>query len=596
MENITDRMENIAENSFATLSREEIVALFEKMLNNEPVESLRRTVEAMKIAFYRSQDVEAVVEDAEVAEGAEGAEATDDSVAEGEESVAETTVEAKGELESRFKTLVAQYRSLRDAHLAEQEQQRELNLRIKLQIIEELKELVESDETQTHTFNKFRELQERWRAAGQVPVANIKDIWEQYNYQIERFYGVIKINRELRDLDQRKNLELKVALCERAEALLQVANVIDAFRELQLLHDEWREVGPVDIESKESIWLRFKEATSTINKRHANHFDALRGEQESNLKRKEEMCEKIEAFVANQPTTHNGWNKCSEELQQIQQEWRTVGFAPKKDNTTIYSRFRAACDAFFAAKRLFYAASKDEQSQNLAAKIALCEAAETISKSEDWKSASDELIKLQAEWKGVGAVSRRDSDKVWKRFRAACDLFFERKATHFSSESNDQQSNLAAKEEILTKMKSVVESGKIDSIDVIKNFQRRWSEIGFVPIKSKDALQTKYKEVVDEMFKLLRSEESSRNIGAYRNRIESLKGKGGVVGEREKLSLRLKQVKQDIIQLENNMGFFAKSKGAEGMIADVQRKIEAGMREIEQIKEKIKMIDIAERG
>lgn len=571
MENITESMDNTTENSFAALSREQIVDLFEKMLNDEPVESLRRTVEAMKIAFYRNQEVA--------------------------ESTEEVVDEAKSELESKFKGLMAKYRTLRDAHIAEQDQQREFNLKAKLQVIEELKELVESDETQTLTFNKFRELQERWRAAGQVPVANLKDIWEQYNYQIERFYGVIKINRELRDLDQKKNLEAKTSLCERAEALIEMSNVIESFRELQLLHDEWREIGPVDVDSKEAIWGRFKEATTTINKRHATHFDTLRGEQEQNLQRKAELCERIEACVANQPKSHNSWNKSSEELQAIQQEWRTIGFAPKKDNTPIYNRFRAACDAFFAAKREFYAASKDEHSQNLAAKVALCEAAEALAQSEDWKTASDELIKLQGEWKSVGAVSRRDSDKIWKRFRAACDIFFERKASRFSSENNDQQANLAAKEEIIAAIEGVVASGKIDSIDVIKSYQRKWSDIGFVPIKSKEALQTKYKEVVDEMFKLLRSEESSRNIGAYRNRIEGMKGnKSGVSSERDKLSQRLKQVKLDIIQLENNMGFFAKSKGAEGMIADVQRKIEAGRREIEQIKEKIKLIDIAERN
>ncbi len=246
------------------------------------------------------------------------------------------------------------------------------------------------------------------------------------------------------------------------------------------------------------------------------------------------------------------------------------------------------------AKREFYAAAKGEQDQNLDAKKRLCEAAELIANSEDWRGASDELIKLQAEWKQIGSVSRRHSDKIWKRFRAACDLFFERKAAHFASESSDQSECLKQKEELLVQMQQVIDNGAVSSIDVIKGFQRKWSEIGFVPIKSKESLQSRYKKVVDQMFTSLRSEEGSRSMSAFRNRIES-KGGRGAANERDKLSARLKQLKIDITQLENNLGFFAKSKGAEAMIADVQRKIESGHREIEQIKEKIKMIDIAAR-
>ncbi len=583
-----DIMDNGMENSFAAMNRAELIALFEKMLNEEPIESLRRAVESMKVAFYKSQSGE------EEGQKDASSEATVIADFEAAEKIAEQAAQIAEQEERQFKALIAEYRKRRDSHLEDMEQQREFNLRAKQQIIEELKELTASDETQTLTFNKFRELQERWRNIGQVPTSNIKDIWEQYNFQIEKFYGVIKINRELRDLDQRKNLEAKVAICERAEALMTSENVIEAFHELQLLHDQWREVGPVDLESKEAIWLRFKEATTIINKRHADYFNSLREEQESNLKLKSEFCDRIEAFVATLPSSHNEWTKCSEELQTIQQEWRKIGFAPKKDNTTVYNRFRTACDAFFMAKREFYAAAKGEQDQNLDAKKRLCEAAELIANSEDWRGASDELIKLQAEWKQIGSVSRRHSDKIWKRFRAACDLLFERKAAHFASESSDQSECLKQKEELLVQMQQVIDNGAVSSIDVIKGFQRKWSEIGFVPIKSKESLQSRYKKVVDQMFTSLRSEEGSRSMSAFRNRIES-KGGRGAANERDKLSARLKQLKIDITQLENNLGFFAKSKGAEAMIADVQRKIESGHREIEQIKAKIKMIDIAAR-
>ncbi|MEE1167570.1 MAG: DUF349 domain-containing protein, partial [Alistipes sp.] len=399
--------------------------------------------------------------------------------------------------EQRFKELFAIYREQRDKHIAQMEADKEDNLKIKLQIIEELKELVNSDETMNTTFTRFRELQTRWKETGLVPQQNVKDLWETYNLHVENFYNFIKINKELRDLDLKKNYEAKISLCEQAEALTFDSQIVESFRKLQKLHDEWRETGPVALEFKEALWERFKEASSRINKRHQEHFESIKAEQTKNLALKSELCEKVEAMLERPSLSRKEWNKLSDELLEIQKVWKTIGYAPKRDNNRIYERFRAACDKFFELKREFYAGVKKEMEHNLALKNELCEQAEALSVSEDWKHATDELIALQAKWKQVGPVARRHSDVVWKRFRAACDKFFERKATHFSSIDSEHEQNLKLKQELLAEMKQA--DVKAAGFDAIKEFQRRWSQIGFVPIKHKDALQKEYKAIVDAM-------------------------------------------------------------------------------------------------
>ncbi len=609
-----ERQENMSEDCFAGKSRSELVSMFERVLENEPVESLRRTVEAIKVAFYKvprdgeaveAVEVEAVAQgdvasDVEVAEAAAAEVATEATESEAVEVTTEATESGVKEADAdeiKLKALIREYRTRRDAFMQQQEQEREVNLREKLQIIEELKVLTESEETLDHTFHKFRELQQRWRVVGQVPQPQMKDVWERYHLYTENFYAVIKINRELRDLDLKKNLEAKTELCEAAEALLKLQNPIEAFQQLQPLHDQWRETGPVEAEVKETIWLRFKEASGIINKNHLDHFESLKAAQSENLARKEALCKRVEELIASAPKSHKEWTAANDALLQIQQEWKTIGFAPKKDNTRIYNQLRVLCDKFFAAKREFYSEAKGEMEQNLERKKALCEAAEALAQSEEWKTAGDELIKLQAEWKSIGAVSRRHSDQIWKRFRAACDAFFDRKAAHFSSQDQDQSENLKLKEALLVEMTEATAKG-FDGVEAIKAFQRRWSEIGFVPMKQKEALQQRYKEAVDKMFNTLRGEERERHLGAFRERVSSMKSDGGngkMRGERERLTLKLKQLTADINQLENNIGFFARSKGAEAMIADVNKKIEKAKREIVEVKEKIKVIDLAAR-
>ena len=564
------------EDKFAGKGKEELVALFARMLEEQPVQSIRRDVEALKIAFYRIRRAE--VEAARRRFVEEGG---------AEEDFAPSVDGAEIQLKEQFK----EYRRRRDAFIANLEAEKEANLKVKQAIIEELKELVNSDETLNHTFNKFRELQQRWKDTGIVPQQHVKDLWETYNLHVENFYSFIKINKELRDLDLKKNYEQKVALCEQAEALVLEPSVVEAFHKLQKLHDEWRETGPVANEYKEALWERFKAASSRINKQHQEHFETLKGEQVKNLELKTGLCVATEELSSQPLTTRKEWNRASDRLLEIQKTWKTIGFAPKKDNNRIYERFRTACDRFFEAKRQFYAGMKTEMEHNLQLKIEICEAAESLMNSEEWKKATDELIALQARWKEIGAVSRRHSDAIWKRFRAACDKFFERKASHFASVDGEHEENLRQKLALLDEMAAA--DVKAGGYDVIREFQRRWGEIGFVPIKQKDAVQKKYKAAVDALFNTLRGSERDRSMNRFREKVSSLKSAGSnrLRSERERLYNKVRQLEQEIGLLENNIGFFAKSKNAEALVADVKAKIDRAREEMAAAIEKVKLID-----
>jgi len=564
------------EEKFAGKSKEELLEQFDRMLAEQPVQAIRRDVEALKIAFYRLRRAEVETARRAFIDGG------------GSEEEFVPTVDGA---EVRLKELFKEYRRRRDEFIANLEAEKEQNYRTKLAIINELKELVDSDETLNHTFNKFRELQQRWKETGPVPLQQVKDLWETYNLHVENFYNFIKINKELRDLDLKKNYEQKAALCEQAEALVLEPSVIEAFHKLQKLHDAWRETGPVANEFKETLWERFKAASSRINKQHQEHFEALKAEQVKNLELKTELCAAAEELSAQPSTTRKEWNKASERLLEIQKTWKTIGFAPKKDNNRIYERFRAACDKFFEAKRAFYAGVKTEMEHNLQLKVELCEQAEALSESENWKATTEELIALQARWKEIGAVSRRHSDVVWKRFRVACDKFFERKASHFSGVDSQYEENLQKKLALLDEMAAAdVAAG---GFEVIREFQRRWGEIGFVPIKQKDAIQKRYKAVVDAMFDTLRGSERDRSMNRFRDKVSSLKASGDrrLRSERERLYNKVRQMEQEIALLENNIGFFAKSKNADALVADVRAKIDRIRTEMAAAIEKVKLID-----
>ncbi len=561
-------------------TKAELVELFAQLLEEKPIQTLRRDAEAIKVAFYKRHRAD--VEAARKAHLEAG----------GDPEAFDTPADAD---EARLKELVAEYRRRRDAFLATIEEDREANLKTKLEIIEELKALVGGNETMGQTFNTFRELQQRWRDTGPVPLGNVKDLWETYNHHVENFYSYIKINKELRDLDLKKNYEAKLVLCEEAEALLLEPSIVAAFHKLQKLHDQWREVGPVAVEHKETVWERFREASGRINRQHQSHFDEIKEEQKKNLDLKSELCEQVEALTKEPYTTRKEWNKASDRLLEIQKVWKTIGFAPKKNNTRVYERFRNASDAFFEAKRDFYNRLKVEMEHNLGLKNEICEAAEALSGSDQWRKTSEELVALQKRWKEIGPVPRRHSDAVWKRFRAACDAFFERKNSHFSDVEGGYKENLERKRALM----AAAEEKGFDNItfDDIKEFQRQWSEIGYVPIKQKEAVAKQYKEIVDRMFATLRGGEQQRSMDKFRSRVTTLKSTGDkrLRFERERLYNKVKQLESDIATLENNIGFFGNSKNAEAMIADVREKISRAKDEMASTIEKIKLIDANEQ-
>ena len=561
----------------ARLDRQQLVELFASLLHTKPVQQIRREAEAIKVAFYKLHRADYEQKKREFIENGGNT---------------EDFAPQPDEYEAKLKELFAEYRRRRTEYIASIEKEKEENLKTKLQIIEELKELVNGNETMNTTFNTFRELQQRWRDTGIVPEANIKELWETYNLHVENFYNYIKINKELRDLDLKRNYETKLQLCEAAEALVLEPSIVTAFRKLQELHEQWRETGPVANEYKEVLWDRFKEASTRINKQHQEYFEKLKEEQKHNLELKTELCVKVEELSSEILTTRKEWNKASDRLIEIQKVWKTIGFAPQKDNTKIYERFRAACDKFFDQKREFYEQLKSEMDNNLQLKTEICKQAEALQDSEQWKKTTDELISLQKRWKEIGPVSRRHSDAIWKRFRAACDRFFERKAAHFSGIDAQHEENLRAKLALLEEIEAAdVAAG---GFEMIKDFQRRWNEIGFVPIKQKDEIQKRYKTAVDNMFAILRGGERERSMNRFRAKVSDMKnnGAGRLRFERDKLYNKVRQLESDIATLENNIGFFSRSKNAENMIREVEAKIAKAKQEMADTIEKIKLIDL----
>lgn len=556
---------------YSELSVQELLAEFERLIEAEDKSELHKNAEIIKTCFYKQ-----VLKNKPEAEE-ESAEETEEA-----EAKPETTEEIT------FKRLYARYKVLRADLMRNLEQQKEKNLEDKLAIIEGIKELLEKQEDINHTFPEFRALQLRWKEVGPVPLARTKDVWESYQHCVEKFYDYVKINNELRDLDFKHNLELKEQICEKAEALVNEPGIISAFHKLQKLHEEWREIGPIARDLREQVWDRFKVATTAINKRHQEYFEEQKLKQKENLDGKTVICEKAEA-IANEPVEDgNQWNAKAKAMEDLQKEWRTIGFASKKENQRIYDRFRAACDKFYNAKRDYYSGFKNEMQDNMAKKVALCEQAEALNQSDDWRKTTDQLIALQKQWKEIGPVPRKQAEAVWKRFRAACDDFFTRKSKHFSGVDANYEENLAAKEALIKDIEEFSTEGVDDIAAVIKDFQAKWNAIGFVPIKDKERIQAAYKAAMDKHFGQMRASHSYERRSSSRNnrgRVDDVRS------GRDKLIQRFRQLESDITVWENNMGFFAKSKNADKILADTCKKIEQAKAELVELEEKIKQFD-----
>ncbi|NJM16736.1 MAG: DUF349 domain-containing protein [Bacteroidales bacterium] len=480
-------------------------------------------------------------------------------------------------LEEKFKQLYNEYKDKKTAHFQKLEENKQNNLKTKYQIIEEIKELVNREESLDKTFKEFHELQTKWRDTGLVPQANVKDLWESYHHNVEMFYDYIKINKELRDLDLKKNQESKITLCEKAEGLLLENNIIKAFKSLQVFHDQWREIGPVPQEHREEIWERFKDATSKINKKHQEFFVNLKEEQKNNLDQKEALCAKAEELSNSEISGFENWDKKSNEIIELQKVWKTIGFAPKKENNKVYERFRAACDKFFNLKREFFSEIREHQNNNLQLKTDLCMQAESLKDSTEWKKTTDDLIALQKRWKEIGPVPKKHSDLIWKRFRAACDAFFNNKSNYFSHIDEEYEENLKKKEELIVQVENFEFSGDVDeNFDRLKQIQRQWTDIGFVPIKKKEEIQKRFREAINVKFDRLRISEDEKSDIKFRSKLEDLgtkpRGNFRMKQDREKMILKIKQLESDITLWENNIGFFANSKNAQSMIAEVEKK------------------------
>ena len=564
--------------NYSELTLAELVKLFEELVQNEERMKMSKEAEAIKAAFYKrllKEKADAGLVSEPVAETEE----TETEEAPVEETASENPFV---EIEKGFKDLYNKYKKERAEYNRQLEKEREQNLALKEAVIADLKSLIEKQEDVNQTFSEFREIQNRWRAVGPVPAQSYRNLNETYQLYVEQFYDMVKINRELRDLDFKKNLEAKEQLCQSAEQLAESQNVVEAFRELQKLHEQWKEYGPVAKEHRETVWERFKAATAVINKKYQGYFEGIKEQQAENFAKKSALCEKVEAIAEKEIANSNEWNACSKEIEEIQKEWKTIGFASKKENQKVYDRFRAACDKFYGRKREFYTDYKDSINENLEKKIALCEEAEALKTSTEWKKTTDQFIALQKQWKEIGPVPRKKSELLWKRFRAACDEFFAERDKQAKPE-NDFYGNLKAKQRLIEEIKAYELKGDESDAAAMQEFQKRWQEIGFVPFKEKDNVAKAYKEALQAKF-------------PAPGRSNARKGRGGrpALSEKDRLIQKYNQLEQDIVTYENNIGFFSMSKNAEPLIKQMQERIAEAKNELNSLADQIRALNEAE--
>lgn len=572
------------------LSLAELSDLFDKLSQADDRMKRYKEAEAIKSAFYKRLSKEK----AEAGLGAKVDEPSSREDVVEEVAPVTQTLEVKDNpfeaMETAFKGVYANYKKERAEYNRQQDAQREDNFAKKQAVIEDLKNLVEKQEDVNSTFPAFRELQNRWREIGLVPATKFRDLNDTYQFYVEKFYDMVKINRDLRDLDFKKNLEAKEAFCKAAEKLSENENVVEAFRELQKLHEQWKEFGPVAKEFRDSIWDRFKAATAVINKKYQAYFEGQKEKQQENLAEKTKLCEQVEAIAGKEVKSSNEWNTLSTEIEEIQKTWRTIGFATRKENQKIYDRFRAACDNFFTRKREYYSQFKDSMNENMEKKLSLIEQAEALKDSKEWKKTTEALIALQKQWKEIGAVPRKKSEQLWKRFRAACDEFFNERDKNAKPE-NDFYGNLKAKKALVEEINEYALSGDAAADrEAARAFADRWQGIGFVPFKEKDAIQASYTEAMKAKFPDF-SPRGPRQGGGNA-------GRGGgsrkPLSEKDRLVQQYNKLQQDIDTYENNIGFFSTSKNSAPLIQKMQERIDAAKQELKDLEAKIRKAEESE--
>ena len=568
-------------NEFEGLNKLQLVEKLEELVQDADVQNIKDKVAAVRLHFNKlnKEDMDNEL-DRFIQGGGE----------------AESFQHVEDPIEQRFNAAFGIFKTNRAKQNEDMEKQKTENLAKKQAILDELKEIIASDESLKKTYDDFRALQDRWKEIGPVPAAENSNLWNNYHFLVEKFFDKVRIGRELRDLDMKKNLDSKIELCEKAEELLDEKSITKAFKALQKLHEEWKEVGPVPQEKKDEIWERFKAATDKINQIRREHYAKIEEEQSGNLETKKALCDKAEELIAEEYTSVNAWQKKSNELSEIFNVWKTVGPASKKDNEEIWQRFRGAMDTFFAKKKAFFASLKDRQTENLERKTQLCIEAEALMESTEWKNATEQMKKLQEEWKTIGPVPKRHTDKIWKRFRAACDTFFNRKNEHFSGRRTEEEANLAAKKALIEEIKAFeIGPNRNENMEAIKAFQKRWIEIGYVPMKHKDAINKEYRELIDGLFDTMRKNQNEASTNEFREMMEGWKddptANDRVRRERNTLQTRIQKLRDEIAAMENNIGFFSNSKNSELMRAEYEKKINKAKEDLKVLEAKLKIAE-----
>ena len=571
--------ENTTETTVQRLTKAEVIERLKAIADD--VENVPKTeIDSLKQTFYKLHNAE---------QEAARKKFVDDGGA------PEDYVPTPDPQEEEMKNIMSVIRSKRSELAAEVEKQKEMNLQVKLSIIEELKDLLESPEDANKNYTEFKRLQQQWNEVKLVPQASVNELWKNYQLYVEKFYDLLKLNNEFREYDFKKNLEIKTHLCEAAEKLAEEPDVVSAFHQLQKLHQEYRETGPVAKELREEIWARFKAASTAVNRRHQQHFDALKEAEQQNLDQKTVICEIIEGIDYNELTNFAAWDNKTQEIIALQNKWKTIGYAPQKMNVKIFERFRAACDTFFNKKAAFFKAVKESMSENLEKKRALCEKAEALKDSTDWKATADVLVKLQKEWKTIGPVAKKHSDAIWKRFIAACDYFFEQKNKAGASQRTEEQANLEKKRDIIARLEAIGEDTDADTaIDQVRNLMKEWNAVGFVPFKEKDKVYKQYHALVDKLFERYNLSQSSKKLSNFKSTLSNIQEGGAqtLYREREKLARAYENMKSELQTYENNLGFLnASSKKGNSLLTELNRKVEKLKADIDLVKEKIKAVD-----
>lgn len=574
---IEENIEQVTQN-YQTLDREDLLKEFQNLLNANNFDVLKQRARLIKDVFEaKSKEIYAKAFEKFLEEG----------------GVKEDYKSELDKIDIDFRKLYGEYRERRQKYLEKQEQDKIDNLEKKKAVLEELRTLLQQEGSLKEIYDIFNQLQAKWKEIGAVPRSEANSLWESYHFLIEKFYDKVKINRELLEIGMKK----KIALCERVESLLLEPSINDSFRQLQECHQLWKEIGRVSADKSDEIWERFKKASDAVNKRCQEHYEKIREEQNNNLLAKKALCEKLEELLKTELLTVKDWTEATTKVNELFDLWKTIGPVPREENENIWNRFKKPIDKFYEDKKEAFVKMKESQDENYQKKVELCLQAEVIAERSDWKRATEDLLKLQEEWKNVGYVSKKQSDKLWVRFRQACDKFFERKAQDYQNRKDNESENIAKKEALIQAVKDFsFTEDKQHNLDVIKDFQRQWSEVGYVSTDERNRLYAEFRKAIDAHFDKLQMDSMELNLNNYKMRLEAVEGKVNVSREKKDLLDKIQKLQNDLNVWENNLGFLASSKQADLLKAEFDKKIEKAKAEIQLLKAKVKLLEESEKA